>query len=322
MIRLDAKDRKLLSELENNARQPNTVIGRKIGLKSDVVQYRINRLKKRGVLSAYLGYINFHKIGYIDFGLYVSLVRCSSEQKKRFIELVKGIDNVSYFANLGGNFDFIIGILARNSLEFHSIANKINNEFGEYINEKEYITRISLHHFQRKYLAKFKGKKTEFYFGGELGNYSLDDLDKKILFLLATNARMKIIDIASNLEQPHSTIMSRIKKLEKAKVIRGYYALIDSEKYGYLNYNLTLKVKNIQSSDEKKLFAYCKQCESITWFIRALGPWDYEIGIEVENQENLQKLINDLRDVCPQIIKLELCTIFKTLKYSLYPFKE
>jgi len=43
----------------------------------------------------------------------------------------------------------------------------------------------------------------------------LDDLDKKILELLAPNSRIKTIEIAEKLKTTVNTINSRIKKLQK-----------------------------------------------------------------------------------------------------------
>ena len=50
MHKIDLKDRKILYELDLNCRQSNTQIGKKVGLKRDVVSYRINRLQEEGVI--------------------------------------------------------------------------------------------------------------------------------------------------------------------------------------------------------------------------------------------------------------------------------
>ena len=50
MYKIDLKDRKILYELDLNCRQSNTRIGKKVGLKRDIVSYRIKRLQKQGVI--------------------------------------------------------------------------------------------------------------------------------------------------------------------------------------------------------------------------------------------------------------------------------
>ncbi len=63
--------------------------------------------------------------------------------------------------------------------------------------------------------------------------YNLDELDRKIINLLQENARMKNSEIAQKLGKPTSTIYERVKKLEKAGVIKGYRAVVDPRKVGY-----------------------------------------------------------------------------------------
>ena len=61
----------------------------------------------------------------------------------------------------------------------------------------------------------------------------LDDLDKKLLEFLQKDARVKIARLASVLNNPRTTIMSRIEKLEKEQLILGYRAVVDIRKLGY-----------------------------------------------------------------------------------------
>jgi len=57
----------------------------------------------------------------------------------------------------------------------------------------------------------------------------LDRKDVRLLDLLAKNAKLTVSELAEELELPATTVHNRIKRLEKAKVIRGYNANIDYE---------------------------------------------------------------------------------------------
>ena len=50
MFKIDVKDRKILYQLDLNSRQSLTTIGSKVRLSKTVVQYRINRLVKNGII--------------------------------------------------------------------------------------------------------------------------------------------------------------------------------------------------------------------------------------------------------------------------------
>ena len=66
----------------------------------------------------------------------------------------------------------------------------------------------------------------------------MDETDEKILKNLMVDARQSARQLALKLGMSTVTVLSRIKKLEKAKIIQGYTVIIDHEKLGYsLNCN-------------------------------------------------------------------------------------
>jgi DNA-binding Lrp family transcriptional regulator len=62
---------------------------------------------------------------------------------------------------------------------------------------------------------------------------TLDVLDKKIITNLTVDARQSARQLALKLGVSTVTILSRMKKLEKNKIILGYTVTIDHEKIGY-----------------------------------------------------------------------------------------
>ena len=61
----------------------------------------------------------------------------------------------------------------------------------------------------------------------------IDDVDRKILSELLRDCRRSYRSLARRAGVSVGTALSRIRKLEKAGVIRGYSALLDHEKLGY-----------------------------------------------------------------------------------------
>ncbi len=58
----------------------------------------------------------------------------------------------------------------------------------------------------------------------------LDDLDISLLRELQNECRTPLQDIASKVGAPTSTVHYRLKRLERAEIIEGYYAKIKPEK--------------------------------------------------------------------------------------------
>jgi DNA-binding Lrp family transcriptional regulator len=76
---------------------------------------------------------------------------------------------------------------------------------------------------------------------------NLDKNDERILKNLLVDARLSASQLWLKLGMSTVTILSRIKKLEKEKVIKGYTAIIDHEKLGY---TLTAIIEIIAKKDK------------------------------------------------------------------------
>lgn len=76
---------------------------------------------------------------------------------------------------------------------------------------------------------------------------NLDKTDEAILKNLMVDARLSARQLALKLGMSTVTVLSRIKKLEKEKIIKGYSATIDHEKLGY---NLTAIIEIIGKKDK------------------------------------------------------------------------
>jgi DNA-binding Lrp family transcriptional regulator len=61
----------------------------------------------------------------------------------------------------------------------------------------------------------------------------LDEIDFKILRQVLKDARMSCRKIADEVDMSPPTVLSRVQKLEKEKIIKSYSALVDHEKLGY-----------------------------------------------------------------------------------------
>lgn len=61
---------------------------------------------------------------------------------------------------------------------------------------------------------------------------SLDDFDRRILDALRADARLTNVDLAERIGLSHSAVSRRLRRLEEARVIRGYHAAVDPSVIG------------------------------------------------------------------------------------------
>ena len=85
----------------------------------------------------------------------------------------------------------------------------------------------------------------------------LDEIDKKIINILKINARESASSIAESINLSIPATSDRIKKLEDSKIIKGYYAEIDSEKLVWVSVLITIISES--SSNYGKIIKFANQ---------------------------------------------------------------
>ncbi len=63
--------------------------------------------------------------------------------------------------------------------------------------------------------------------------HELDDIDKRLLQLLQTDARISITELAERVNLSATPCARRVKRLEESGIITGYHTQTDAQKLGY-----------------------------------------------------------------------------------------
>jgi DNA-binding Lrp family transcriptional regulator len=121
---------------------------------------------------------------------------------------------------------------------------------------------------------------------------NLDKTDEKILKNLMVDARLSARHMALKLGMSTVTVLSRIKKLEKEKIIRGYTAIIDHEKLGYsLTAIIEIVAKNDKIVDiEKEISKF----ENVCAVYDITGSTDTVVIAKFKERNDLSKFVKGL----------------------------
>jgi Lrp/AsnC family leucine-responsive transcriptional regulator len=323
MIGLDAKDKKLLYEIDLDARQGTSALGKRIGLSQEGTFYRLKRLEKRGIISGYMTLLNFGKIGYTGYGVYARFQNVTKDGKKRIIDELKQHDHIYWIAEFGGRFDIAFAIMAKDIVHFNEMFSALSTKYNDVLKDFTVAIRVELVQFPRDYLVeKTAGKRRNPGFGRRIESEKLDRLDELVLKGISDNARCSTLELSKKIRMPFSTVSSRLKRLEKREIVQGYGAQIHCQEFGYQSYQLFLNTHNMTKERRKDLFAYCQSHHNIVFFIETVGKWNCEIIYEIEDQKKLQDLIIDMRTKFSDIIvDVESIVLFDHyVKYKQYPF--
>ncbi|HJO14477.1 MAG TPA: Lrp/AsnC family transcriptional regulator [Candidatus Pacearchaeota archaeon] len=324
-MNLDIKDKRILTELDINARNTFQQIGKATQLSKETTINRIKNLEKRGIIQRYTTLVNFGKLGYTGFAIYSRFTNVNEKTKKEIIDYLSKIPEVYWIALIGGKYDIVFGIMAKSVFQFNKTYYKILTKYKKHLVDNAISIRTELRQHERKYLLDQKPK--EFlppYFGKEPEIEKLNELDQNILSILSNNARIPITNLSSILKNPPSTIALRIKNLEKREIIQGYTTYIKAQNYGMQSYRLLLSLTNMDEKTRKDLFEYTNQNPNMILAIETVGEWNFEITLELESPERLQEEIAKLRNHFANIIeKIEFLIMFEDdLVYDPYPLKK
>ena len=125
-----------------------------------------------------------------------------------------------------------------------------------------------------------------------MAHHNLDSLDKKILKLIASNARIPFLEVARVCNVSGAAIHQRIQKLTTLGVLKGSEFIIDPEKIGYETCAFISLYLRDPSSFESVVEALKKipevvECHATT------GDMDLFIKMYAKNNRDLVSIIHD-----------------------------
>jgi DNA-binding Lrp family transcriptional regulator len=121
---------------------------------------------------------------------------------------------------------------------------------------------------------------------------NLDKTDEKVLKNLLVDARLSSRQLALKLGMSTVTILSRIKKMEKEKIIKGYTALIDHEKLGY---DLTAIIEIVARKDKMvEVENDLSNIENVCAVYDVTGGTDTIIIAKFKGRNDLSKFVKNI----------------------------
>jgi len=241
---LDEFDKKILSALAFNARIPDAHIARSVGLSKQLVNYRIKRLEKNGIIKGYDIIIDHTKLG-----LKLYRIGMKTNNPKLVLDRFKGIRTF-------GKFDVLIEKYVKDEYELKRFIDKLKLYYKQiWVSLATDIEFIS------------NKKKVQI---GQSKIETIDELDEKIIDILRNNTRISISELKTKLNSTERIVRSRLKKLEDSKVIVAYRTITKIPSH-----------KIFLDSDED-LSTFISHHEDITSITHSF-EYDYELEISVDS---------------------------------------
>ncbi|MCE3280265.1 MAG: lrp [Bacteroidetes bacterium] len=148
-------------------------------------------------------------------------------------------------------------------------------------------------------------------------NYNLDKTDLKILKILQQNAKITNLQLSAEIGLSPAPTLERVKKLENAKLIQGYYTQLDAEALGIgisaiIQITLTRQVENAISNFKKEInnIPEIMECYQVT------GSADYVLIVMMKDIRDFESLISQRLSKMEEIGQMQTMVVLSKPKDS------
>jgi DNA-binding Lrp family transcriptional regulator len=304
MISIDVKDRKILYELDLDCRQSNTQIGKKVGLKKDVVSYRIKRMQDEGIIRNFWTAINTFNLGYSVFRIFIALQNAGAEKKNEIIQHFCNYKNAWAVISSRGELDLSVVLWVNDNYEFYRFWGKTLDLFEEFFAKKIISLYIETIDCKKTYLLTDQGKpgnREHYRIISSTNKVDIDQVDYQLLNELAINARCPFIELANTLRCSSQSIAYRMQNLMKKDIIKAFRVNIDYAKIGLQHHKVDIYLKEHKQRNAIVDFMKTKsylQCLNV-----AIGWADIEPEFVIKDISEIDEIINEINVKFPDSIQ-------------------
>jgi DNA-binding Lrp family transcriptional regulator len=304
MVDIDLKDRKILYELDLNCRQSNAQIGKKVGLSKQVVDYRIKKMEKEGVIKNYYTVIDAYKLGYMFYRYYINLQTVNKKKKMEIIHHFTNYKKISTIGTAYGVHDIFAVFWVDDVAEFYNFWNKTLAMYGNFFAEKMFSLYIRGMGYPLSFLIHgeadtIKPVKVDSF--GVTSRIKIDEVDYKLLNELSLKARNPVVDLSKVLNCSSQNVIYRMNKLQNAGLIQSFRVFINFSLLGFKEFKVNIELKDY--SKRMDIVKYLEQMPFLRYFSASLGLCDLEFQFILRDTDHLIDIIDDINEKFPDAIR-------------------
>jgi DNA-binding Lrp family transcriptional regulator len=317
-VKLSDIDREIIVASQNAAQLSAPEIASLIGRKTQSVRFRLSKLKEAKVVEPFT-MIDLYRLGLSEYGMFVSITNVDEDRLNDVIGFLLDWKAVAHISKVGGDFNYHFALYARSEFEYLNLRSELADRFPEVLSVCVTAIRVSIEEFGCKYLTDKLTPPNTLKLGHR-EKAEIDGLDARICDLLSLYPDLSNGEYARRLGIPATTFSYRLDKLEEKGVLVGAGYRFDTTIVGMQSYRILLGVKDFSSAVRSKVRALCLEHDNIVCLIEVLGPWDYEIMLDVEDSSQAHFVMEGVRSQLEKSVShLTLMPSFgnlKSLKYS------
>lgn len=316
---IDESDKKILFELDRNARIAETSLARLIHKSKEAVRYRVKKMTEEKIILGFTTWIDPTKLGFQAMKIYLNLSNIP-EKKKEFIEYVKKDKRLFWLGIAEGAWNAGLTYFVKSNSEFYEIKNDLFSKFRGLFLGSSIGSLVGVYIHEKTFLVKSSTTWLNIFTQNSQKSIQLDELSKNILKILFKDSRKNLSDIAYETKSSVDKVRLRMKMMENEGIIKRYTISIDNTKLDYEFYKTFIYFKNIDKNIIERIMNYCKNEPHIIHLIKQISPWDLELEIMAKNFVEYNKILSNLtKEFSGQIQKVDTAIMYEDY---VFPSKE
>ncbi len=279
-LEIDTVDKRILFELERNARISDVKLAKIVKKSKDAVRYRIRRLEEERIIQHWKTWIDLSKLGYTTPTIYLRLVNLP-EKKQKLIDEIKKDPFVYWMGVAEGAWNIGVTYFVKSNQDLFERKNDLLARYSDLIIDCHVTSLVSVSIHEKTFLVS--GKSTLLTFTEQTEHLEIDTLSKNILQELYFDSRKNIATIAGDLHTTVDMVRTRMKRLEEQKIIIRYTVALDYQKIGYEFYKALIYLKSFDKEVIESIMRYAEQSRVIINIVKQIAPWDLEFVLFARN---------------------------------------
>jgi DNA-binding Lrp family transcriptional regulator len=304
---------KVLSYLELKADASMAEAAKALGMKESTVRYQLDKLIDEEIFVGHRAYLNYSRMGLSSFFFMMSVGNQNEEKRREFELWLTEEPEVSWFCELGGDYDYGVSLLAPNPHSTLVFLDKLAEFYPGLLRSKSFCMSISVTTYPRDYLAKSPSPIATLYRGGT-EVVPLDEVDRKVLGVLSKLSESSNRERALQSGVPVSTFFRRMESLRKKGVISGCQYVVNAERLGIQSYRLQLQTPTRSASVSSKLRALAGESSRIRKLVECIGSWDYELEVDIGQVGELRQIKESVfRELGAEVSQIRVVPLLKNI---------
>jgi Lrp/AsnC family leucine-responsive transcriptional regulator len=316
-------DEKILSELFMNSKQSYRQLAKKLNISKENLSKKVESYKSLNILKDFAVGINYSKLGFMEYNLFIRLKKLDSKFYDNFIYFLESHSSTTWIGKSFGKYDIKISLIVKNYSEVNYFIFELSSEFPDKIDVVDSLFVID----------KYKSSK-ELFISNLFPNVSLpnsinkkeiknikdiklESIDKKIIYEVSQSPKISLVELGHKLSILPETLKYKISKLEKNNYLNNYSIVFNGNKLNKMWCVVLLNISQVNINNFKKELRKNKHISS---YVETQGVWNLSVTFFAKDISSLYENLNDLRsNFSKDILNFEYLIYFDFYKFPKAP---